>query len=106
MFGSPAAAHRAGPGDTIGEWTRPDRDALELCVEQVRRALIGHLGTTTVEAWLGKDGAVTHDVVDLATVAVRALAPALDDPDVRTAVTQLHADGRFASPITPDPHDW
>jgi hypothetical protein len=82
-----------------------DAQHVEVLVEHVRRALVHELGTTSVEAWLGKDGAFRHDVADLARIAVDALAPVLDDA-AAARVLQLHADGILAPPLHPDPDDW
>jgi hypothetical protein len=82
-------------------------DALhvEVLVEHVRRALVHELGTTTVEAWLGKDGAFRHVGADLARITVEALAPEVNDI-VAARIVQLHANGVLAPPLQLDPDDW
>jgi hypothetical protein len=52
-----------------------DAPHVEVLGEHVRRALVHELGTTSVEAWLGKDGEFRHDVADLARITMEELAP-------------------------------
>ncbi|HEX5945802.1 MAG TPA: hypothetical protein VFY82_05965, partial [Acidimicrobiales bacterium] len=59
-----------------------------LLVEHVRRALVGQLGSTSVDVWLGKDGLERHDVDELARVAGDALVPLLDTPEVRASTVR------------------
>jgi hypothetical protein len=81
-------------------------DFQSVLVEYVRRALIHELGTRRVDVWLGKDGLVQHDVDELASIALDALAPILEDSTVRTVVAQHRAAGTFASPTPIDCNDW
>lgn len=81
-----------------------DAPHVEVLVEHVRRALVHELGTATVEAWLGKDGAFRHDVADLARIT--GPSPRWSIDAVAARVLQLHADGVLAPPLQLDPDDW
>ena len=83
-----------------------DVDPRSVCIEHVRRALLREIGTAEVEGWLGKDGLVTFDVATLASIAVAALAPVLDEAAAADRVVQLHREQVFAPPIHLDPNDW
>lgn len=78
---------------------------VDVLAEHVRRALVRGLGSRSVEVWLGKDGAVRHDVADVARIAVDALEPVIDAA-VAARVVSLHEAGTLAPPLQVDPDDW